>query len=213
MTSGRSLRAFLFDWDGTLWDSSEASYRSYARLFQGYGIPFDRRRFEQTYAPDWYATYRALGLTQDLWEEADERWMAEYAREERRLLPDAREALVRLRALGLGLGLVTSGSRERVLGELDALAIRGYFATVVCAEDVSRRKPDPEGLLLALERVGAAPEEAAYLGDSPEDVAMAKAAGVLSVGIPGGFPNRPSLVASAPDLLAASLADALRALV
>ncbi len=209
---GRSLRALLFDWDGTLWDSSEASYRSYARLFEGYGIPFDRRRFEETYSPDWYVTYRALGLPEGLWEEADGRWMAEYAREERRLLPDAREALAQVQRRGLALGLVTSGSRDRVLGELDAFAIRGLFTAVVCGEDVERRKPDPEGLLLALERVGARPGEAAYLGDSPEDVAMAKAAGVLSVGIPGGFPNRPSLVASAPHLLAASLADAIRGL-
>ena len=53
------------------------------------------------------------------------------------------------------------------------------------------------------------PEEAAYLGDSPEDVAMARAAGVFAVGIPGGFPNRGALAASEPDLLAPSLDDAL----
>jgi pyrophosphatase PpaX len=208
-----TLRALLFDWDGTLWDSAEASYQSYLRLFQGYGIPFDRRRFEETYAPDWYATYRALGLAAELWAEADARWMAEYAREERRLLPGAREALERARALGLALGLVTSGSRARVLAELEAFAIRGLFTAVVCAEDVARRKPDPEGLVLALAHVGARAAEAAYVGDSPEDVAMAKASGVISVGIPGGFPNRHLLTASTPDVLAGSLADALRVLV
>jgi phosphoglycolate phosphatase-like HAD superfamily hydrolase len=57
--------------------------------------------------------------------------------------------------------------------------------------------------------LGARPEEAAYLGDSPEDVTMAKAAGVLAIGIPGGFPNRGTLAASAPDLLAPSLDAAI----
>jgi phosphoglycolate phosphatase-like HAD superfamily hydrolase len=50
------------------------------------------------------------------------------------------------------------------------------------------------------------------VGDSPEDVAMAKAAGVRAVGIPGGFPNRAALAASAPDLLAPSLEAAVAAL-
>lgn len=209
----RSLRALLFDWDGTLWDSSEASFRSYVRLFASYGIPFDRERFEATYAPDWYATYRALGLPEDRWREADERWMNEYAREEGRLLPGAHEALEQAEALGFALGLVTSGSRERVLRELEALSIRGRFRAVVCGEDVQRRKPHPEGLLKALRDLGASPAQSAYVGDSPEDVEMARAAGVLSVGIPGGFPNRAALAASQPAVLAASLAEAVLALV
>jgi HAD superfamily hydrolase (TIGR01509 family) len=209
----RTLRALLFDWDGTLWDSSEASFRSYVRLFESYGIAFDRERFEATYAPDWYATYRAVGLREDLWPEADARWMREYAREDGRLLPGARDALGQAHALGLALGLVTSGSRERVLRELEALSIRHLFRSVVCAEDVERRKPHPEGLLKALRDMGISPEESAYVGDSPEDVEMARAAGALPVGIPGGFPNRAALAASEPAVLAPSLAEAVQALV
>jgi phosphoglycolate phosphatase-like HAD superfamily hydrolase len=55
--------------------------------------------------------------------------------------------------------------------------------------------------------VGAA--EAVYVGDSPEDVQMARAAGVTAVGIPGGFPNRDALAAARPDVLEASLTGAL----
>ena len=46
--------AVLFDWDGTLVDSAEASYRCYVRLFDSYGIGFDRTRFERTYSPNWH---------------------------------------------------------------------------------------------------------------------------------------------------------------
>jgi len=208
-----NLRALLFDWDGTLWDSSEASFRSYSRLFASYGIPFDRERFEATYAPDWYATYRALGLPEDRWAEADSRWMEEYAREEGRLLPGAREALEKAQDLGFALGLVTSGSRKRVLRELEGLGIRDRFRAVVCGEDVRQRKPHPEGLVKALLALGTSPLECAYVGDSPEDVEMARAAGVLSVGVPGGFPNRAALAASRPAVLAASLAEAVLAFV
>ena len=58
---------------------------------------------------------------------------------------------------------------------------------------------------MALERMGLRPEEAAYVGDSPEDVEMARGAGVFAIGIPGAFPNREALVASRPDFLAESL--------
>ena len=58
----RPLRAVLFDWDGTIVDSAEASFRCYVRLFESYRIPFDRERFQRTYSPDWYRTYTTLGL-------------------------------------------------------------------------------------------------------------------------------------------------------
>ena len=91
--------------------------------------------------------------------------------------------------------------------------LESLFATAVCGGETARRKPHPEPLLVALERLGIPPAECAYVGDSPEDVQMAKAAGALAVGIPGGFPNREALVASAPDLLVPSLGDAVAALI
>jgi len=79
--------------------------------------------------------------------------------------------------------------------------------------DTPNRKPHPEALLLALERMAVAPGRAAYVGDSPEDVEMARAAGVRAVGVPGGFPNREALAASRPDLLAPDVLSAVNALV
>ena len=212
MTPRAPFRAVLFDWDGTLVDSAEGSYRCYVRLFSSFGIAFDREAFERTYSPNWYRTYADVGLPKSKWSDADARWLDLYASEESELVPGARDALARLEAAGLRQGLVTSGSRERVARDIVSLDVHAYFRTVVCSEDVGRRKPDPEGLLLALERVGVAPGEAAYVGDSPEDVEMARAAGAFSVGVPGGFPNREALEASAPDLFAEDLAAVVAAL-
>jgi phosphoglycolate phosphatase-like HAD superfamily hydrolase len=50
------------------------------------------------------------------------------------------------------------------------------------------------------------------VGDSPEDVEMARGAGVYAVGVPGGFPNREALAASRPDLLAPDLPGMVDAL-
>jgi phosphoglycolate phosphatase len=53
---------------------------------------------------------------------------------------------------------------------------------------------------------------AAYVGDSPEDVLMTRAAGAFAVAVPGGFPNHAALAASGPDAHAANLEEAVQLL-
>jgi HAD superfamily hydrolase (TIGR01549 family) len=212
MAAPNGFRAVLFDWDGTLVDSAERTYRCYVRVFSAYGIAYDHATFERTYSPDWYRTYEDVGLARDHWPEADARWLSCYETETSRLVPGAWEALERLARAGLAQGLVSSGDGSRVRREIQAIGLEPFFGAVVCGGETARRKPDPEPLLLALERLGLPAAAAAYVGDSPEDVAMAKSAGAFAVGIPGGFPNREALAASRPDLLAPSLGEALPAL-
>jgi HAD superfamily hydrolase (TIGR01509 family) len=209
----KALRAVLFDWDGTLANTAEASYRCYEKLFGSYGIAFDRDAFRRTYSPNWHLTYSALGLAEERWPEADARWLTHYRDEVVLLVDGAREALARVRGAGLAAGLVTSGDRVRVARELAGLEVASLFAVVVCAEDTVRRKPHPEALLTALDRMTVKPQDAAYVGDSPEDVEMARAAGVFAVGIPGGFPNRETLAASRPDRMAETVAQAVDELI
>jgi HAD superfamily hydrolase (TIGR01549 family) len=205
-------RAVLFDWDGTLLDSAAACLRSYERLFGSFGITFDRALFDAAYSPDWYRTYERVGLSRDKWDEADAAWLRIYAGEECGLVAGARDALLLLEERGIPVALVTSGTRERVRRELVRLDVDRSFRAVICSEDVARKKPHPEALLAGLDRLGVAPPDAAYVGDSPEDVAMARAAGVFSVGIAGAFPNREALSAAQPDLSEDDLLNAIRLL-
>src|SRR5574340_1418510 len=205
-------RAVLFDWDGTLVDSADKSYRCYVQVFAEHGIRFDQATFQRTYSPDWYRTYQDIGLPREVWDRADRRWIECYETEPSRLLPQALGSLERLAEHGMILGLVSSGDRSRVRREASNLEVSRFFAATVCGGETERRKPDPEPLLAALARLGIAPAQAAYVGDSPEDVQMARSAGVFSVGIPGGFPNREALAAAAPDLLAPSLEAAVSTL-
>jgi len=207
------LRAVLFDWDGTLVDSADISFRSYVALFGGFGISFGPEDFQRSYSPDWYRTYAAMGLPKERWDEADLRWLELYANGTAGLLPESAPGLKRLAGAGLRQGLVTSGTRSRVEADLARLGVGGFFDAVVCGGDTAHRKPHPEPLLVALERLGVGASEAAYLGDSPEDISMARAAGVFAVGIPGGFPNQDALRAARPDLLCSSLDAAIRDLI
>ena len=204
------VKAVLFDWDGTLFDTAEASFRCYERTFASYGIAFDRAAYERTYSPNWHHTYRSVSLPEPLWSEADERWLAHFAGETCSLIDGALAALDALGSRGVARGIVTSGGRERVSRELVEHGLAHHFEHVVCGDDVRERKPHPEALLVALDRMRIAPADAAYVGDSPEDVWMARAAGVYAIAVPGAYPNRAALLASEPDALVQDLAEAVR---
>lgn len=205
----KNERAVLFDWDGTLADTAEASFRCYVRTFEAFAIPFDRDTYARTYSPNWYLTFRALGLDEQHWPDADARWLAHFAEERIALIDGARDVLEALAARGVATGIVTSGGRERVSRELEVHGLTPHIHACVYGCDVAQKKPHPEGLLKCLDQLGVATTDALYVGDSPEDIEMARGAGVRSVAIPGGYPNRHALLAAKPDLILDSLRDLL----
>lgn len=204
-----AIRAVIFDWDGTLVDTAEATYRAYVRMFAELGIPFDRAEYERTYSPNWHQTFRALGLAENRWHDADMCWLAHFADETCALHTEALQVLDLIRHRGIACAIVTSGSRHRVTAELAAYGIEDRFSHLVFGDDARNRKPHPEALEICLGRLGVTSSEAAYVGDSPEDIMMARAARVFSVAVPGGYPNRTALEATAPDLFAESLGGAI----
>jgi phosphoglycolate phosphatase len=206
------VRAVIFDWDGTIVDSAEATYRCYTRLFAELGVTFDREIYARTYSPNWYQTFRALGITEERWPHADERWLAHFAEETVELIDGVRDALGELSSRGIDTAVVTSGSRERVTREIHAHGLSDAIRECVCGSDVAEKKPHPAALHLCLGRLAIEPPDAVYIGDSPEDMEMARAAGVYAVAVPGGYPNRDALAASRPDATHGSVLDAVRAL-
>jgi phosphoglycolate phosphatase/pyrophosphatase PpaX len=87
------------------------------------------------------------------------------------------------------LGIVTSGSRSRVVNDLERLGIAGRFATVVTGDDISQPKPAPEALELALRHLSVSPHAVVYIGDAHADFEMSRAAGVRFIGVASEFAN------------------------
>ena len=114
---------------------------------------------------------------------------------------DLLDVLPKLRQEGRQLGLVTAKRHRTVALAFDRFpALASAFDVVVAHEDTERHKPEPEPVLLAVEKLGGAPEEAVYVGDSPFDVGAAKAAGVFAVAVGwGGIHPDERLLAEAPD--------------
>jgi pyrophosphatase PpaX len=112
------------------------------------------------------------------------------------------DVLVRLKDEGRRLGIVTAKRRKTVELAFAQIPIAHLFETVVGGDETERHKPDPAPLLLALERMDAKPEDAAYVGDAPFDIRAAKAGGLCSVAVTwGGIHPRERLEAEAPDAI------------
>jgi putative hydrolase of the HAD superfamily len=120
------------------------------------------------------------------------------------------EALGRLRAAGLRLGVV-SNSDGRVEQALQAAGLRDCFDVVIDSSLVGFEKPDPRIFRAALDAMGVAPEEALYVGDLYEvDVVGARAAGIDAVLLTasGPDPSRPCrTAASIHDLVEVLLSN------
>ena len=193
----------LFDLDGTLIDSGPIILSSMQHAVQtvlGREIPPDELGL----------TIGGQGIVAQMQaidaERADD--LVEAYKEHNDALHDTLEAfdellalLPRLKAEGRKLGIVTAKRHRTVALALERFpALEDEFDVVVAHEDTSRHKPDPDPVLLAIEKLGAEPSQAVYVGDSPFDIRAAKAAGVFAVAVSwGGIHPDERLLAEEPD--------------
>jgi len=175
------IRAVLFDLDGTLVDTWDLYIEAYVRTLE----PHYGRRLT-------LAELRALQPTSELRflqralvagdpAAAHRQFLQHYQALHADLCagayPGVCEMLAELRAIPVRLGLVTG--KGRGAWEITACRIPlGEFDVVVTDEDVERGKPDPEGLIKAVDQLGLRAEEVLYIGDSEGDARAARAAGL-----------------------------------
>jgi pyrophosphatase PpaX len=110
--------------------------------------------------------------------------------------------LDRLRAEGRRLGVVTAKRHATVQLAAHALPFLDDLDVIVGWDDTDRHKPHPDPILHALEQLGAAPTDAAYVGDSPFDLSAARAAEVFAVAVTWGRIHSSELLAAEePDAI------------
>jgi phosphoglycolate phosphatase len=206
MKSAGPLAGVLFDWDGTLIDSYHADSQAYLGMFREIGFDWGLKDLERNYSPDWYTVYRAAGIPKERWDQADNLWRVHYAKHPSKLIAGARRVLQRL-ARRHTLALVTSGDRARVSRQLREFGLMRTFRVRVCGDDVPEKKPHPAPLYRALRQMKMEANECVYVGDTPEDLEMARAVGMRAIAILGPFPTEKRLRAAKPEFLLKKLED------
>ena len=205
----------LFDLDGTLVDSGPmilASYRHATREVLAREIP-----------DEVFAGFIGGGSIREHMRSLDEARAEELVRVYRehneplhdglRAFDGVEELLADLSAQGRKLGVVTAKRRKTVDLAFAVLPLERHFDVVVTTESTERSKPHPDPVRFALAELGATPDEAAFVGDSPYDVAAGTAAGVFTVAVTwGNIHPLPRLLEAGADLVVETpqeLADAL----
>ena len=107
---------------------------------------------------------------------------------------DAPRVITHLKRRGISLGIVSTKFRYRIEAILGRENLLDLFDVIVGGEDVSKHKPDPEGLMMAIERLGGSRTTSLYVGDSVTDAETARRARVPFVVVLSGVTLREAFV-------------------
>jgi pyrophosphatase PpaX len=210
------IRAILYDFDGTLADSTELIMRCFRHTMtehlevcppdeqwlSGFGTPLEPqiRRFARSEVEfrSMLESYRAH--------------QREHHDTLLRPFPGAVETVAALAERGFQLAIVTSKHRRGTLRGMELCGLTSHFPEIVTPEDVTHAKPHPEPVLTAMRRLGVDPAETVFIGDSPHDIAAGRAAGVrTAAALWGPFPHH-VLRKSGPDHFLRAQTDVLELL-
>lgn len=196
-----SYQVYLFDFDYTLADSSRGITLCFRHVLErnGYAGVTDEairrtigKTLEESFSiltgvtdPDRLAAFKA-----EYRREADV-----YMTPNTRLFPETLRVLRTLKERGAKIGIISTKYRFRIHDTLDQHLPADFLDIVVGGEDVSRAKPDPEGLLYAIRQLGVKKKRVLYIGDSTVDAETAQAAGVDFAGVTHGVTTADELAA------------------
>jgi len=179
------IQGLFFDLDGTLVNTYEADFLAYRDAIQEVsGVVVEQEAFYATHGMEMVDKLERLvpELSTDRYPEvraAKKKYYKQYIH-----TTVVNEALVKLAAqftTHKKCVIVTTAKRENVESVLRHHDLLELFPVIICGDDVSKPKPDPEAYLIALEKTGLRPDEVIAFEDSPTGIASAKAAGIAVI--------------------------------
>jgi beta-phosphoglucomutase len=212
------IRAFLFDLDGVLTDTSEFHFLGWKRLADELGVSFGREENEALRGVSRRESLlillqgrQASEEQMDDWMERKNQYYVEYIAQMTpdNLLPGALHLLHELRANGYLSAIVSSSKNTPLV--LERLQIAGLFDTIVDGNAPARSKPAPDLFELAAQRLHVTPEVCIVMEDAAAGVDAGIAAGMRTVGL-GPRERVGHATVCLPDLAGVRLKDLLEVL-
>lgn len=180
-------KAVIFDWDGFLENTMNEVKKTFDYIFIKRGIKVPYEEIERNYDPNWRKFLKKFGID-DI---SDIEWYEAYKElgldSNASLYPGAKNFLKKLKGDGYKLAIVTSGGSYRIKERLEKYNLSNLFDAVVTLEDVSKIKPNPQGLEIVLKKLNLEPKDCIFCGDTDADALAAKRAGIRFIGKSGGL--------------------------
>ena len=187
----KNYDVYLFDFDFTLADSGDGIAICFQKLFKNHGYDVDDLAIKKTIGIPLRECFEILAdmhdpKTLDEWCAEFEEYADVYMIPNTPLFPHTEGMLKRLKDAGKKIGIISTKRRIQVERSLDRFDIYGYIDILIAIEDVPVPKPDPTGILRAMDTLGGTRENTLYTGDSTIDANAAKNAGLDFVAVTTG---------------------------
>lgn len=202
---GRKIKSVIFDFDGVVADTGRDIAASVQETQKYYGQPvydYDTIMSFVGHGAKYLIDNTLPALSEEALSAALSWYKAYYEAHpcDRTCLYEGFEELMRtLHERGVSMSIVSNKPEAITKIIVEKLGVAKYFTRVIGPESVTRMKPDPEGLFMCLDAMGAGPEEAVMVGDSYTDIQAGKAAGMHTCAVLYGYGNKEKLKAQNAD--------------
>jgi phosphoglycolate phosphatase len=210
------IKYLVFDFDGTIADSTEGILQTTRATFARMGLPRpDDADVRQGIGLPLKGALRTAGLPEDRLDEGADIYhevFYEVAPKHIVLFPGIKEALEKLASRGYRMAIATSRSEHSLVMLLGEHGIAQYFEVLGSVGCVDNPKPAPDIVLWVLGRMGATPDQSLVIGDTVYDIQMGKAARCSTCAVTYGNHGPEQLRTAEPDFLIDDMRELARLL-
>lgn len=185
------MNTVVFDMDGVLFDTERLCEQSWLVTAEEEGLPDMEKIFPRCIGLNANDSRKIVmeaygeDFAYEDFRQRASKWFRDYIdKNGLPIKPGTREILAWLKKSGWRVGLASSTRRSTVLEHLEQAGIGEFFSVVITGDMVEHSKPRPDIYLLACRELGAAPEEAYAIEDSPNGIRSAYAAGMTPLMVP-----------------------------
>jgi len=203
------MKALLFDFDGTLLNTNDLIIQTFMHVLE--------ERFPGKYKPEDCLRFIGPSLRQTFTEltpnEVDEMiqkyrdWNLAHHDELCTEYEGVVEVLTELRKMGVRIVIVSTKARAGILRGMKLLGIEHLVEFYIGIDDVANVKPNPEPVLLAIEKLGVTKEDVMMIGDNSHDIEAGHNAGVKTAGVAWSVKGEDYLASYKPTYMLQTMYD------
>lgn len=206
------MKALLFDFDGTLLDTNELIIQTFMHVleerFPGQYSPKDCIKF---IGPSLKETFEQITPNEvDEMVEKYRQWNHEHHDELITEFDGVLPTLEKLKEQGVRMAIVSTKRRDTIQKGLELMGATSFFEFLIGIDDVKHVKPDPEPVLLAIEKLGVNKGDVMMIGDNYHDIEAGKNAGVKTAGVAWSIKGEEFLKQYHPDYILQHMTDLLQ---